>query len=37
VARKKLFVSLFGTGVNNEFKYDKDDNPMSDRFCLSKP
>ena len=23
VARKKLFVSLFGTGVNNEFKYDK--------------
>jgi branched-chain amino acid transport system substrate-binding protein len=23
VARKKLFVSLFGTGINNEFKYDK--------------
>jgi branched-chain amino acid transport system substrate-binding protein len=23
VARKKLFFSLFGTGVNNEFKYDK--------------
>jgi len=22
-ARKKLFVSLFGTGINNEFKYDK--------------
>jgi branched-chain amino acid transport system substrate-binding protein len=23
VARRKLFVSLFGTGINNEFKYDK--------------
>ena len=23
VVRKKLFVSLFGTGINNEFKYDK--------------
>src|ERR1700758_373703 len=23
VARKKLFVSLFGTGINNEFKFDK--------------
>ena len=23
IGRKKLFVSLFGTGINNEFKYDK--------------